>query len=65
MQRLSGPGGWGALMSCRGRLKEVWGGEAATTNNRLELTAVVEGLRALRRCSVVEVRRTRGMSLTG
>ena len=51
-----GPGGWGVLMSCRGNTKEIWGGECATTNNRMELTAVVEGLRSLRRCCAVEVR---------
>jgi len=49
-----GPGGWGALLVAGGREKELWGGEATTTNNRMELTAVIEALRALKRpCSVV------------
>lgn len=49
-----GPGGWGALLVAGGREKELWGGEAGTTNNRMELTAVIEALRALKRpCSVV------------
>lgn len=48
-----GPGGWGALMIAGGREKELWGGEQPTTNNRMELTAVIEALRALKRpCSV-------------
>ena len=41
-----GPGGWAALLRWNGREKELTGGEAATTNNRMELTAVLEGLRA-------------------
>ena len=49
-----GPGGWGALLVCKGVEKELWGGEANTTNNRMELTAVIEGLAALKRpCKVV------------
>lgn len=49
-----GPGGWGALLVAGGREKELWGGEAGTTNNRMELTAVIEALRALKRpCDVV------------
>ncbi len=48
-----GPGGWGVLMQARGREQELWGGETDTTNNRMELTAAIEGLRALRRpCKV-------------
>jgi len=48
-----GPGGWGALLVAGAREKELWGGEATTTNNRMELTAVIEALRALRRpCDV-------------
>lgn len=42
-----GPGGWGVLMRSPGHERELFGGEAATTNNRMELTAVIEGLRAL------------------
>ena len=40
-----GPGGWGAILRCRGKEKELSGGEKETTNNRMELTAVIEGLR--------------------
>ncbi len=42
-----GPGGWGALLRCRGREKELWGGEPHTTNNRMELLAVIQALAAL------------------
>ena len=48
-----GPGGWGVLLRWRGVEKEMSGGEAATTNNRMELTAVIEALRALKGPSVV------------
>ena len=44
-----GPGGWGALIRAGGREKELSGGEPATTNNRMELTAAIEGLNALTR----------------
>lgn len=50
-----GPGGWGAVLRWRGQEKELFGGEPATTNNRMELTAAIEGLRALQRPSVVVV----------
>jgi ribonuclease HI len=50
-----GPGGWGALLRARGAEKELWGGEADTTNNRMELTAVIRALEALRRPSRVRV----------
>lgn len=43
-----GPGGWGAILVYRGREKELSGGERETTNNRMELTAVIEGLSALK-----------------
>lgn len=43
-----GPGGWGAILESGTRKKELSGGEAKTTNNRMELTAVIEGLRALK-----------------
>ncbi len=43
-----GPGGWGVLLRWRGVEKEMSGGTAETTNNRMELTAVIEGLRALK-----------------
>lgn len=44
-----GPGGWGALMQFDGREKELYGGESGTTNNRMELTAVIRALEALKR----------------
>ena len=50
-----GPGGWGALLRCAGREKELCGGEAHTTNNRMELTAVIEALAALRRPCEVDI----------
>ncbi len=43
-----GPGGWGAILRYQGREKELSGGAAGTTNNRMELTAVIEGLAALK-----------------
>ena len=43
-----GPGGWGAILRCNGIEKELSGGEKATTNNRMELTAVIEALKALK-----------------
>ena len=49
-----GPGGWGAWLRSGAHEKELFGGEAVTTNNRMELTAVIEGLTALTRpCGVV------------
>lgn len=48
-----GPGGWGVLMQAGPHTKELFGGERETTNNRMELTAVIEALRALKRpCDV-------------
>lgn len=48
-----GPGGWGAILMQGERKKEISGGEAETTNNRMELTAVIEALSALKKpCSV-------------
>lgn len=44
-----GPGGWGVLLSGAGVEKELFGGERSTTNNRMELLAVIEGLGALKR----------------
>ena len=43
-----GPGGWGAILRYQGVEKELSGGEKATTNNRMELTAAIEGLAALK-----------------
>lgn len=48
-----GPGGWGVLLRSGAAEKELFGGEAQTTNNRMELTAVIEALAALKRpCEV-------------
>ncbi len=48
-----GPGGWGAILDFNGKQKELSGGEANTTNNRMELSAVINGLLALKqRCAV-------------
>jgi ribonuclease HI len=50
-----GPGGWGALLRSNSREKELFGGEPSTTNNRMELTAVIEALNALKRPSIVDL----------
>jgi ribonuclease HI len=50
-----GPGGWGALLVMGEREKELWGGEAQTTNNRMELTAAIRGLEALKRPCKIDV----------
>jgi ribonuclease HI len=48
-----GVGGWGAILRAGGRERELFGGEPATTNNRMELTAAIRALEALkRRCAV-------------
>jgi ribonuclease HI len=48
-----GPGGWGVLLKAKGVEKELFGGEPHTTNNRMELTAVIRALEALkRRCRI-------------
>ncbi|KXV11185.1 ribonuclease HI [Gluconobacter oxydans] len=48
-----GPGGWGALLVCRGQEKELLGGDPETTNNRMELTAAAKALEALKRPCIV------------
>ena len=49
-----GAGGWGAVLECNGAVKELCGGEKETTNNRMELTAVIKALSALKRpCEVL------------
>src|SRR5581483_1309829 len=49
-----GPGGWGVVLSWQGTEKELYGGEPATTNNRMELMAAIRALEALKRpCDVV------------
>ena len=50
-----GPGGWGALLEYDGRRKELFGGEPHTTNNRMELVAVIRALEALTRESDVAI----------
>ena len=44
-----GPGGWGAILRTDSHEKEIWGGEPATTNNRMELMAVIQALKLLKR----------------
>ena len=50
-----GPGGWGAILEYQGIEKELSGGEKSTTNNRMELTAVIQGLSALKEPCIVEL----------
>jgi ribonuclease HI len=50
-----GPGGWGAVLTYGGHVKELSGGEADTTNNRMELTAAITALEALKRPCTVEI----------
>jgi ribonuclease HI len=50
-----GPGGWACILRYNGHRREFSGGEPATTNNRMELRAAIEGLRALREPCEVEV----------
>ena len=50
-----GPGGWGVLLRSGAHERELFGGEANTTNNRMELLAVIEALKALKRPCVLEV----------
>ena len=50
-----GPGGWGVLLRAGGREREMCGGEPQTTNNRMELAAVIEGLSSLAKRSKVRV----------
>ena len=50
-----GPGGWGAILEYQGTERELSGGERETTNNRMELTAVIEALKALKEPCTVEL----------
>jgi ribonuclease HI len=50
-----GPGGWGAILRYNGHEKELKGGEPVTTNNRMELTAAIMALEALKRATTVEL----------
>ena len=50
-----GPGGWGAVLEWNGHRKELHGGEPATTNNRMELTAAIKAIESLSRSVTVEL----------
>jgi ribonuclease HI len=50
-----GPGGWAAILRTAGREREISGGEEATTNNRMELMAVIRALEALKRPSAIRL----------
>ena len=50
-----GPGGWGTILEYNGNQKELSGGESHTTNNRMELMAVIMGLEALKEPCIVEL----------
>jgi ribonuclease HI len=50
-----GPGGWGAILDYNGTRKELSGGEAETTNNRMELTGAIAALESLKRACAVEM----------
>ena len=50
-----GPGGWGAVLRLKGKEKEICGGEAATTNNRMELMAAITALETLKKACRVEL----------
>jgi ribonuclease HI len=50
-----GPGGWGAILEWNGRRKEIKGGDPHTTNNRMELTAAIMALEALKRPCTVDL----------
>ena len=50
-----GPGGWGALLRFRGREKQLFGGEPLTTNNRMELTAVIMALEAMKKRASIRI----------
>ena len=50
-----GPGGWGVILNYKGVVKELYGGEKDTTNNRMELTAAIQALEALKKQCHVEL----------
>ena len=50
-----GPGGWGASLRFNGKQKDLYGGEAETTNNRMELMAVIQALESLTRTCPVKI----------
>jgi ribonuclease HI len=50
-----GPGGWGVLIRHQGQIKELYGGKSITTNNQMELTAVIKGLAAFKKPTTIKV----------
>jgi ribonuclease HI len=50
-----GPGGWGAILIWNGKTKELSGGEAQSTNNRMEMRAVIEALKAMKEPCIVRI----------
>lgn len=50
-----GPGGWGAMLEYKGKIKKIYGGEKKTTNNQMELKAAIEALKALKKTSEVSL----------
>lgn len=50
-----GPGGWGVILSYKGKIKELFGAEEHTTNNRMELMAAIKALESLKRPCLVEI----------
>ena len=50
-----GPGGWAAILRCNDHAKEIYGGDPVTTNNRMEITAAIEALKALKQPCEVEL----------
>lgn len=50
-----GPGGWGVLLECEGKQKELWGGELDTTNNRMEIMAAIQALESLTKPASIEI----------
>lgn len=50
-----GPGGWGAILRCEGKERELYGGEKMTTNNRMEIQAAIEALNSLKHPCEVEL----------
>ncbi|MGH8539643.1 MAG: ribonuclease HI [Stenotrophobium sp.] len=60
-----GPGGWGALLEYNGRSKPLKGGEAATTNNRMEMMAAIAALESLREACEITLRTDSKYLLTG
>jgi ribonuclease HI len=60
-----GPGGWGVLLRTGAHEKELYGGEPATTNQRMELTAAIEALKALKRPSRITIHSDSKYVVTG